>query len=490
MVGACGREAGTGELTKNAFTGPDPIVVRVAAKGGRARAYRYPAIDSAIWTSAQNVPPLASLLAFDHENGVLAYADTNGYAGWIDLRLGNILRPATRKRLTSIATADGWSIFGVAGKNEITRFTPTGDWNLSTKNREIDRLLPQSDGSLLVLFDQNDAASLVMRLRPPDSRWLDSLSLERPDQVARTDVGDRVYFAAGSELFAISTSGLTEAATASLEDEIIALAPTPSGDRIYVVTEHDVVDVYDRYSERVVARVPLPGVVDELRMDATGRYVLAKSALGDTAWVISTGTNRFLGAIPGKWRADLPSVGVDGAIACVRGDDVVFVDPATLQEVGRAEGGAADTWFFMLWNGFRPRAQGIDQPVQFSWRGQDSLMAAALGDTGRIAFVGRNAQDSAKAVDRPVAPVDSVRPPPAPVRSAWTVSFAVVLTEQRARDLASTITVDGERAHVVVGRSGETPVYRVVLGPYPTRADAERIGRASGRQYWVYDGVP
>jgi hypothetical protein len=145
----------------------------------------------------------------------------------------------------------------------------------------------------------------------------------------------------------------------------------------------------------------------------------------------------------------------------------------------------------MLWNGFRPRAQGIDQPVQFSWRGQDSLMAAALGDTGRIAFVGRNAQDSAaKAVDRPVAPIDSVRPPPAPVRSAWTVSFAVVLTEQRARDLASTVTVDGERAHVVVGRSGETPVYRVVLGPYPTRADAERIGRASGRQYWVYDGVP
>jgi cell division protein FtsN len=65
-----------------------------------------------------------------------------------------------------------------------------------------------------------------------------------------------------------------------------------------------------------------------------------------------------------------------------------------------------------------------------------------------------------------------------------------VLNEERARATATEIVVDGERAHVVAGRSGDTPVYRVVLGPYPTRADAERVGRASGRQYWIYDGVP
>jgi len=224
-----------------------------------------------------------------------------------------------------------------------------------------------------------------------------------------------------------------------------------------------------------------------------GRYVLARSALGDTAWVISTASNRLLGAFQGHWRSDLPAIGVDGAIATVRGGDVVFIDPATLQEIGRAKGGAADVWFFMLWNGFRPRAQGIDQPVQFSWRGQDSLMAAALGDTGRIAFVGSVADSVAKAAQAAQAAppkIDSIRPPAAPARAAWTVSFAVVLTEDRARALANEITVEGERAHIVPGRSGETPVFRVVLGPYPTRADAERVGRAAGRQFWVYDGVP
>jgi hypothetical protein len=431
-------------------------------------------------------------MAFDHENGLLAYADSSGMAGWIDLRLGSV-RPATRKRVTLPATADGWSVFGISGKSDIVRFTPAGDWTLSVKNRVISDLLPQEDGTLLVLFDDGDSKTLVMRVRPPDSRWLDSLEMDRPDHVARTDVGDRVYFSVGQRLHAVSTANLREAANLRISGEITALAPTPSGDRIYVVSHSDAIDVYDRYRNEVVARVQVPGVVTELRMDGFGRYLLARSALGDTTWVISTGSNRFLGAIAGKWRTDLPAVGFDGAIATVRGSDVVFVDATNLQEVGRAKGAANDVWYFMQWNGFRPRAQGIDQPVQFSWRGQDSVMAAALGDTGRIAFVG-NAADSAKRAAALQAPtrIDTARAtaPPPPASTSWTVSFAVVLSEDRARSVAREIVVEGERAHVVPGKSGETDVFRVVLGPFRTRSDAERVGKASGRQYWVYDGVP
>lgn len=488
---ACGPDHEDSPLTKGTFVGPDPIVVRVARKGGKARAYRYPALDSAVWTSEQNVPAVSSLLAFDHENGLLAYADSSGMTGWIDLRLGAV-RPATRKRVTSASTADGWSVFGVSGKNDIVRFTPTGDWSLTVKNRVINDILPQQDGSLLVMFDDGDSKTLVMRLRPPDSRWLDSLELNRPEHVTGTDVGDRIYFSTGHQLQAITTAGLDEAANVRVSGEITALAPTPSGDRLYVVSQSSAIEVYDRYSDRVVGRVQVPGVVTELRMDGFGRYLLARSALGDTTWVISTASNSYLTAIAGHWRGDLPAVAADGIIATVRGADVVFVDPAKREEVGRAKGGASDVWYFMQWNGFRPRAQGIDQPVQFSWRGQDSLMARALGDTGRIAFV--RAADSAKRgaaapIEAP-ARIDSVRPPAPPATTSWTVSFAVVLSEDRARSVAGEIVVDGEKAHVVPGRSGETPVFRVVLGPYRTRSEAERVGKASGRQYWVYDGVP
>jgi hypothetical protein len=33
-------------------------------------------------------------------------------------------------------------------------------------------------------------------------------------------------------------------------------------------------------------------------------------------------------------------------------------------------------------------------------------------------------------------------------------------------------------------------VYRVVLGPYASRAEAERIGKSSGQSYWIFEGAP
>jgi cell division protein FtsN len=38
-------------------------------------------------------------------------------------------------------------------------------------------------------------------------------------------------------------------------------------------------------------------------------------------------------------------------------------------------------------------------------------------------------------------------------------------------------------------REGST-IYRVVLGPYATREQAERVGRESKQTYWIYEGGP
>ena len=47
-------------------------------------------------------------------------------------------------------------------------------------------------------------------------------------------------------------------------------------------------------------------------------------------------------------------------------------------------------------------------------------------------------------------------------------------------------------AWVVAGQTPgtTTTVYRVILGPYPTRLDAERVGRESRESFWVYQGNP
>jgi cell division septation protein DedD len=70
------------------------------------------------------------------------------------------------------------------------------------------------------------------------------------------------------------------------------------------------------------------------------------------------------------------------------------------------------------------------------------------------------------------------------------VSFAALLVADKARELASQIHVGGEAARVVTSMRDGAMIYRVVLGPYPTREEAERVGRESKQTYWVYEGTP
>ena len=148
-VCACGRgnrDAAPGVASALPSSGPDPIVVRIPREGGIVRAYRYAALDSLIWRSSAPTPTIDRVLAFDAENGVIAYLTREETPGWLDLRLGTV-RSATRARLSAISSADGWSIFGVDDANAVVRFTPSGDWKLAN-SRRIRRLFPLADGAL------------------------------------------------------------------------------------------------------------------------------------------------------------------------------------------------------------------------------------------------------------------------------------------------------------------------------------------------------
>jgi cell division protein FtsN len=50
--------------------------------------------------------------------------------------------------------------------------------------------------------------------------------------------------------------------------------------------------------------------------------------------------------------------------------------------------------------------------------------------------------------------------------------------------------VGNENARVVTAVRDGSTIYRVVLGPYSTREEAERIGRESKQSFWVYEGGP
>jgi cell division protein FtsN len=65
-----------------------------------------------------------------------------------------------------------------------------------------------------------------------------------------------------------------------------------------------------------------------------------------------------------------------------------------------------------------------------------------------------------------------------------------VRSEPVAKETASEIRVDGATPRVVATTRDGVTIYRVVIGPFPTRAEADRIARTSGKSYWVYEGAP
>lgn len=480
-------------------TGPDAVVLRLARGGGMVRAYAYPRLDSAIWSSPEAAPAPDRVLAFNDEAGQLVYVDSRGYPARLDLRSGALT--VTRKpKLAGITSSDGASIYAITDSGAVTRITPTGRWTFKAPLRTRD-VLPQSDGSILIVGEKNGQA-VLWHLFPPDSRIIDTVEVPRAAKARRLQAGDRVVLVLDSAIAAVRARDLAPVPSAELKGRILEVAPTPSGDRLYVaLAGSPQLHVIDRYREGESGIVELPGAVSALRMDPLGRYLLARPLKGDSVWVIALGTQRLIGSVPTSWRADLPVVAPDGKLALASGSDVKFVDAETLRPSATVRGGAKDFWHFILWDGFRPRNAALDAPVTFEVRDtvrDSAAVAARAADTLQpdLSEIGRVPSGPPSTAQPPSSPPPgSAQPtPPAtevkPRTTGFVVSFATLLNEEGARIEASRVKVDGEQARVVSSIVGGRPVYRVVLGPYASRADAERIGKRAAHAYWVFEGMP
>jgi hypothetical protein len=520
--------------------GPDAVLLRVPRAGGRVSAVVYPRLDSVVWRSGEAAPALARVLDFDAEGGVLAAVDTGGRPVRVDLRLGTARRASTA-RLTAI-TAAGGTFYGVDSGDAVTRLTTAGEpWRVRLSPAP-QALLPQRDGTVLAAGSRGGTGVLWV-LRPPAAGATDSVRVPGGARPVGLGASDRVYFAGGDELLAVQARTLTAAAPIALGAELRAAAASPSGDRLYVLTARPgELQVVDRYAGAVRATLRLPGAAREIRVDPLGRYLLVRPERGDSAWVVAAGTDRVLGSVGGAWRADLPAVLPDGTVLTAAGRDVALVDGATLRERGRVARGAADFWHLVLWNGFRPRAAGLDQPVDFgpAEPADEPQADTAAADTAAAAGAEPAPDRAAAPADttpaapaapggrgapRPTVPRPTVPAPPAaavyappgvtlvvrgaaagevafdPVelaqagpargRRVFTVQFAAAPTEREARRTLGRLRLGDPTLRVVPKTFDGRTVYRVVAGPYPTRARADEAGRAVGAgNYWVYEGAP
>lgn len=471
MLVACGRsDRDSASSTQSGapsvgYAGPQALVLRIPRTGGPPRVHAYPRVDSVLWSSIATTPAPARLLAFDDEDGSVAYEDGKGRPILLDLRSGSSTVASTKK-LTGLASANGKTIFGIAPNGDVARLTPAGEW-IYKPPKPAKAVYPQQDGGLLVAVGTG-ANTRLLKLFPPDNRILDSIPLPVASRTVRTQLGDRLYLAVDSGLIVLRTRTMDWSPPVRFDEPIAVMASTPSGDRVFVLTEsRKQISVVDRYRDRVAAVFELPGRAEDLRVDPFGRYLLARFAERDSVWVLAIGTQRVIGALKSAWRADLPFVGFDGAIAVVSGTDVGLYDGETLKLRTRVRDGARDAWHPLLWDGFRPRAASLDEPVRF-----DSVPV----DTTRL--------DTTVAADSTGMPKDTTAP------SGFVVSFAAFLNEARAKELAARIHVGGENARVVTTTRDGATIYRVVLGPYLTKDEAERAGKESGQSYWIFEGNP
>ncbi|GAC1516544.1 MAG: hypothetical protein NVS1B4_12060 [Gemmatimonadaceae bacterium] len=500
---ACGRgdrrtapPARGATTTPNArlSSGPDPILIRVPRTGGVAHAFVYPRLDSAVWATAAAIPAVDHVLGFDAEAGSLAYVDAKGLARRVDLRLGTA-GAASSAKLTALASADGSAIYGVTADGAISRLTPSGSWTYRPPVRAHD-VFPLPEGTVVVAGDRG-GQTVLWKLRPPESRILDSAVVVRARRLATSSSGDRLYVASDSGLAGVRTRDLSLVPRVRFPHSVRAFVTTPSGDRVYVIIDSSpTIAVIDRYRETIDHSIALPGTPSDLRIDLLGRFLLVRPTKGDSAWVIAVGTDRILGSVATAWRTDLPTLTSDGRVVAVKGGDVVIVDPDGMRETHRYHGGATDSWHFARWDGFRPRAAGLDEPVTFG--NGDTTFHFAADSTSVRATPGIDSAHRPPAAPSAAAPTDSgaSRRQPLPVAAprvaspGFTVSFAAMLTEEAARVAASQIRVGTETPRVVASQRGGQTIYRVVLGPYPNRADAERIAREANHTYWIYEGNP
>lgn len=468
-----------------AWSGPDAVLVRLPIEGGTVRAYRW-GRDSVVWASTQPAPALASLLAFDAEQGTLAYVDQRGIPGRVELRLGTIA-PASTTPMDELASADGWAIFGINPKRNVQRLTPSGNWTHPSALTPR-QLLPQPDGSLVMLNDLGERG-VLRRLHPPEARITDTASVPKVAFAVPTALGDRIYFATDSGLAGVRVRDLARTRTIELPGPAADAVATPSGDRVFVALagEPEVV-VIDRYEERVDRSIVVSAPPTALRMDPDGRYLLARLGDHDSVAVISVAEARVIRVVATRWRSDLPLVAPDGAVLALDSLDAVDLDPLTGRVRRRYAGGNADYWALIRWNGFRPRAKGLDLPVSF-----DADSTDTLGVAPRDTVVVTPAAPPPRPAGAPTpvaAPREEPAPEARPRAGHWTLSFAALLDEQRARTLASTIKIDGHTVKVVASSRDGTTIWRIVAGPFSSRDDAERAGRRTGLPYWVYEEAP
>lgn len=464
--------------------GSEAVLLRITREGGFPRSYRWPTIDVAAWTGTERLPAVKHVLGFDDVGGQIAIEGADGKIGRLDLHSGHA--EFSEKPVGSASSPDGTWIYGISEAGRVWRASDNDDWNGPVAHADSMFALP---GGNVVLVSNTEKQTRLVRLRPPSLTPDDTIEVPLTARFVSTPSGDRLYALTHKGVVTVDMRAWKLVTGPRSGGQSVAIAPTPSGDRAFVLAEDGKsIRVWERYSERFSSRIMLPKTATDLRMDPMGRFLLARMDSVDSAFVLSVPVTRIVRTVSTAWREDLPMFTPDGSMLALIKDEVHLIDPVSGSRRRRIRGGARDLWAFVRWDGFKPRDSSLDTPAIFELDPPiDSVNEADKIDSilaARAEIVAREQLDSiarATAGSRRNQDTSAL---------SYTLSFASLLSESAARTLAGRVRVDGRPPRIIPSTRDGITIYRVVMGPFPTREAADEAGKRSGMPYWVIVGLP
>jgi hypothetical protein len=429
----------TGSLSGTSRSLPSVSVLRIPKEGGLPRLYRAPGLDSAAWKSAERLPPIERTIGADPEQGLVFALDRKNNVVGVDLDTRRVRTFLENVRYAALGP-DG-ALYAVDTGSTVTqlvRRTPVRFRSkLQGKPLEMQGTM---DGALLAhLAGNHSALEFLGSDQPPTSTELPK------GQVTSSFLGDLVAVAADTAVILYTPQNKSKPKVIPVEGDARAVLFSPSGHRLYVARAAAPLLILDRYEGTRLREIELPGPARGLRSDLYGSWLLVQPENADSVWVIDVGTGKYAGATAARWTADLPAVAAPHTLLLRRGSDLVALDLGApgFKEVGRVPGGATDFWLPLAWH---PPAEN-ELPIE-----SDSTSTASADSSA----------------NRPTVYLQ--------VSSSQNPTWASELSEK--------LRAAGLPASVLTPRRSEE-AYRVVLGPYATREQAEETGRKLGMPSFI-----
>jgi hypothetical protein len=440
LLGACGRspDLATGNTAGSSRGVPNVTALRIPREGGFAKLYRTPALDSAAWKLTEKLPPIDHPIGADAEQGLVFLLDRKNSVVAIDLDTRRVRTFLENIRYATLGP-DGalYAVDTASSVVQLVRRTPV-------------RFRSKLQGKPAELYGTMNGA-LLARLagNQPALEFLGSdqapTSIPLPEgEVALSFLGDQVAVAADSAVVVYTPNNKTEPKVIPIEGDARAVLYSPSGHRLYVARAAAPLLILDRFEGTRLREIELPGPAKALRGDLYGSWLLVRPQTGDSVWVIDVGTGKYFGATATKWADDLPAVAPPHTLLVRRGADLMALDLGDkgFAPVGKVTGGAADFWLPVAW-----------QPAQEADIQVEADSAAA---------------DTDSTIRRPAIYLQ--------VSSSQNPTWASELSEK--------LRAAGLPASVLTPRRVDE-AYRVVLGPYATREQAEETGRKLGMPSFI-----